>query len=143
MQRRWYGPGEPWPSHPKAWWNRALRKAKDEGWHLLKHSDHTWGKVVCSRTVEEPHITLIFSTGRSGEHAARGLERLVARCRHPRDDGEPADHTEARRLLDGVERLCAAAQHCLEADHKRVEAEELLAQCEDTLREVDHIIALS
>jgi hypothetical protein len=140
---RWYGPDEQWPAHNHAWWRKALAEARRARWHLLKLDGHSWGKVVCSRTIpDEAHEKVVFSTGRGSENVARDLTRMVRRCRHPRDGERDEDLRPAIQLLDGAERLLDAASKCLshQAHEERaaqleVRALELLELAEANLAE--------
>jgi hypothetical protein len=144
VDHRWYGPDESWPQHGLPWWVDALEVAREAGWHLITFSGHTWGKVVCSRDVDDPHQKVIFSTGRASERVARDLPKLVLRCNHPRDgDWERLGVrlVQARQLLDGAALLLDAAESCLRSGEKATECEELLRLAEGQVGAVEGFIA--
>lgn len=144
MEHRWYGPDEPWPEHDQPWWTEALEVAREGRWHLITFSGHTWGKVVCSREVDDPHQKVIFSTGRGSENVARDLPKLVTRCKHSRDGATAEDAgrlAQARRLLDGAGLLLDAAEGCLKSGEKSVECEELLRLAEGQVGVVEGVVA--
>jgi hypothetical protein len=136
MQHRWYEPDEQWPAHPKPWWREPLGNARAAGWHLQVFSGHAWGKVVCSRTMENPCTKAIFSTGRSGEAHAKDLMRLLQRCPHL-GQGQRQTFTERVRktddLIDGAEMLLNAAEWCLAAESDTAAANDLLERAQDNV----------
>lgn len=144
MQHRWYGPDEHWPAHPKPWWKDALAAARAARWYLQTFSDHGWGKVVCSRTIDRPCAKVIFSTGRSGESHAKDLARLVIRCKHPKDDKLSAlgqRLTDAGRLLGGAAQLLGAAESLLAADADAAAVEDLLNVAQNTVDAAEGLLA--
>jgi hypothetical protein len=143
VQDRWYGPDQPWPAHPKPWWDEPLAQARSAGWHLRVFSGHAWGKVVCSRIIDGPCVKVIFSTGRGGENHAKDLGRLVQRCRHPRASQHSAlalRLEEARRLLDGAEQLIQAAEGWLAADADADAVEDLLGMAQDSMNVAESLL---
>ncbi len=140
MDHRWYGPDESWPQHDLPWWADALEVARGAGWHLITFSGHTWGKVVCSREVDDPHQKVIFSTGRASENVARDLPKLVRRCKHPRK-GDSDRLAQAGQLLDGAALLLDAAESRLQSREKAAECEELLRLAEDQVGAIERFSA--
>lgn len=140
MAHRWYGPGDSWPKHRFSWWNEALDRAREAGWHLITFSGHAWGKVVCSRVADEAHQKVVSSTGRGNENHARDLVKLIARCQHLRDDAAPPDFWHARNLLDTAAMLLDAAERCLDAEQGRAKVEELLVLCDDKLQDAELLL---
>jgi hypothetical protein len=133
---RWYEPDEQWPAHSKPSWREAIGSARAAGWHLQLFSGHSWGKVVCSRTMANPCAKLIFSTGKSSENHAKDLLRLIQRCPHP-GQSQRQTFTEGVRkadyLLDGAEMLLNAAEWCLAAESDTAAANDLLERAQDNV----------
>lgn len=122
----WYQPHEQWPKHPKPWWRETLTLARSAGWHLQKIDGHTWGRIVCDPSADEPCKVPVFSSGVGGESAALTARKTVGRCDHVTASGVDQLLFRAVQLLDRAEALLAAASRCLQAANKQAEVEELL-----------------
>ncbi|MEU3550002.1 hypothetical protein [Streptomyces longwoodensis] len=123
---RWYQPQEQWPRHQKSWWRETIDLARSAGWHLQYLDGHAWGRIVCDPSEDNPCTVPIFSTGTSGESAARTARRTVERCDHLAAAEAGQILVRAGVLLDRAEALLDAASRLLQAADKQAEAEELL-----------------
>lgn len=147
-QEGWYGADDEWPRHPKPWFRSALEKARQAGWLYRKNSSHTHGTLYC----RDPAIGqcckyTVFSTGRAGETAAKGVERLIRRCQHDLEKHRPAlanaegQMVKVERLIRAAEALFDKARHEQASTAAWARAGELVDLAGTSVHEVDALLA--
>lgn len=135
----WYTPEEDWPQHAKSWWRETLDEAKANNWHLLKFTDHGWGKISCSsrpNALERDAVCVVpvDGTALGGETHARIAKQKVRSCPHRELRKSRATGVRtARELIADAEGYLKGAQRLISERRNLAEARELLARAvEDT-----------
>lgn len=111
-----------WPKHDNKEWNRTLSEAKDRGWTLETHSNHSTMYLRCP--TEDCKLGPIYSTAAGTENVARGYYDDVLDCPHS-DDDQRAHAARARLHLTTGETYAGAARKQVEAAAAREVVEDL------------------
>ncbi|MFI5839099.1 hypothetical protein ACIA8K_05195 [Catenuloplanes sp. NPDC051500] len=128
---------------------RALKSARQAGWHLRESLGHGYGRAFCRRVERGAPVCKIIvdTTPKNPQDRAKDLVRAIRDCPHHFADVS-VDLSHAGDLLAGAEKLLDAAEDFLDAEEAQSmaadawqRAQDLLDTAVDNAEEVEHIMA--
>ena len=68
--------------HPNKEINAAVQFAVRSGWELRLSRGHLWGRLKCPDRSRNGHMTMVCSTPKDKDNAAKNIRRDVLKCVH-------------------------------------------------------------